>query len=517
MQPNHFLFFSPGAHPTYIPLGLASLSGYAQLHAPDCNLQVVDLNIRFWQGLMNRGADPTLLRGFFRGEVGDFYSRNLSACYKGELDQLYRLMQELEEAVKEGLRQDAPFTIPELDALLNLSELAVPAPVRVAFSVLYPGQVAFTLYLARHLRERCPEAEIILGGAAMSALEIGELRRAAPWVDGILAGEGETPFVAWLKNEPIANCAPALALEHLPDPDFSFAPLGEYLMPETVLPVAFSRGCRWKRCRFCCHNASFRGYRTSAWNEFAKRLGRLQTRYRARFFYLTDQYVSAGDLEGISRAILAEGLDLRFHVMGRPVDEYTTEILALAHKAGCRWISWGVESFSARMLEVCDKGTTPGAIAGVLERASQEGISNLAMMIFGLPGSTEASLQETLDWAGRLHPHVDAFTSSQFQLFGGTPFFRHRSRYGLEVAGQEVLLQVGENPVHSLRYAYHAAGQEQSMAREIEVWERWKLFVRGGPSFYETLLCEHYLLHCTRARDSWQAPQAPQIPPRVAA
>jgi len=39
------------------------------------------------------------------------------------------------------------------------------------------------------------------------------------------------------------------AVEFLPD--FGFAPIGEYLSPEPVLPVAATRGCYWRRCRFC--------------------------------------------------------------------------------------------------------------------------------------------------------------------------------------------------------------------------------------------------------------------------
>lgn len=517
MEPKQFLFFSPGAHPTYIPLGLASLAGYARLYAPEAPLEVVDLNIRFWQQVMARNADSALVQGFFRGHVGDFYNPTLYSLYRGQLDLYYRHIKGVEQALKDSWPGGEPVPVPELDALLEMPELETANRPRIAFSVMYPGQLLFALYLSRRLKQLHPGAEVVLGGAAMSALDVSELRRGAFWIDGVFEGEGEVPFAAWLKGQPVPQKHPVLSLDCLPDPDYSFANLADYLSPEPVLPVVFSRGCQWKRCRFCCHNASFRGYRAATCDEFAKRLGRLQLRYGTRFFYLADQYVSAEDLRGISQAILDEGLDVRFHVMGRPGSEYTQEILELARKAGCRWISWGVESFSARLLEICDKGTTPAEIARVLEQSSQAGISNLAMMIFGLPGNSEEFLQETLDWATHLHPAVDAFTSSQFQLFGGTPFFRSRSRYGLEVVEQEVLLQLGPQPVHSRRYAYRLSEGGTRLTREIDVWERWKLFTRGGPSFYETLLCEHYLLHCTRARDSRQTPLAPQFPPRVAA
>ncbi len=47
------------------------------------------------------------------------------------------------------------------------------------------------------------------------------------------------------------------------------------------------------------------------------------------------------------------------------------------------------------------------------------------MMIFGLPGSDDDALQQTLDTAADVSEAVDAFTSSSFQLFvrGGDSFF----------------------------------------------------------------------------------------------
>ena len=33
--------------------------------------------------------------------------------------------------------------------------------------------------------------------------------------------------------------------------------LAGYLVPELVLPVLLSRGCRWRACSFCAHNFSF--------------------------------------------------------------------------------------------------------------------------------------------------------------------------------------------------------------------------------------------------------------------
>ena len=57
--------------------------------------------------------------------------------------------------------------------------------------------------------------------------------------------------------------------------------------------------------------------------------------------------------------------------MARPTGRYTKELLATARAAGCVWLSFGVETGSERLLDLCRKGThvaeiraaiTPGGV-----------------------------------------------------------------------------------------------------------------------------------------------------------
>lgn len=517
------LLFVPGAHPTYMPLGIASLYAYLRERMPDHMISALDLNIHLWNHFFESSSPLSLAPAFFRGALGNFYSKETYTAYQGELARFYsefhRTGSELKKFLSTGEINPAAASYREF----ILRELNPCGDETVALSVMYPDQVVHMLATGSLLKGEFPGLTIIAGGAALTAVDMDELMDAAPFIDAFYRGEGEEGISLFISGAPyesirglsfrsekgnIHNSAPAaIPLSTLPVPDFSFCNFREYLNPEPVLPVVFSRGCKWRRCGFCSHNFSFAGYRTSDYSLLADKLMHYRENFGASHFYFADQYISAGDLLNLSTELIERDAGISFHVMGRPTADYTEEVLESAFKAGCRWISWGVESGSGELLEVCNKGTSPADIEEVLARSAGAGISNLAMMIFGLPATDSRRFQETLDFAGRISSSVDAFTSSSFQLFEGTPFFRNRESLGLEISDREILASVSGRDIHSSRWNYrilHYPGDEPVTPGQLEVkqWKQWKSWVRGGETFRETLGSEHYLLYCAHDRNS---------------
>lgn len=521
------LVFAPSANPTYLPLGLATLSAHVRQAAPECRLEPLDLNLALWDRLAQEDRDARASRDFMQGRAGDFFDPlqyqpalamwNRAAAQLGKLTTASRAYLERDD-LGDDLRRALDFC-----AALVLRH----DPQWVGFSVMYPGQVPFTLALARYLAEEvfggaAARPPLILGGATASALHPEEVLRACPFLDGVFRGEGEAALVQLLRGNDFAAIAGlsfrrdgAIVTNRKPDtlkpadltlPDFAGLDPLAYHNPQPVLPVVFSRGCLWRRCRFCAHNLSYSGYRKHAAARFADYLGRLQADLNVHHFYFADQYVAAEDLEELSLAILARGLRLSFHVMGRPTASYTPQRLDLVAQAGCRWISWGVETGSARLLEACGKGTTPAEIRQVIGDAGRAGIFNLLMLIFGLPTSREEDLQATMDLVSDLQGDqagaVGSVTSSRFQLFEKTPFAAQADRFGLRVTGREVLLERNGQKVHSLRLFHQERASDGSWRPpqgSLEV-ARWDSFRRwsGLHSPLDDLCCEHTLLHAAR-------------------
>lgn len=528
------LVFTPLANPTYVPVGITTLCEYIHVHVPDCSIRAVDLNLRLWQETAGMSEAGRAFRDFMQGRDGDFYDRGRYDHYLGvwsELAQVHeQYVQHSKVYLEQGILDDA------FEAVLKrcADEVLADKPELIGISVMYPRQVLFTLALAKYLDALLRRAEmthpgaaasgfcgsasrprIILGGATLSALRDEEILTACPFVDGVFSGEGELglqslcegqPFeriggLAWRREGQIVrNRKPdTVPLAKIPQPRFEGIDLGAYYSPRPVVPVIYSRGCKWRKCRFCAHNFSYSGYRKRDNAAFVDYLVELKETHGVYDFYFADQYVDAEDMYLLSQEILRRGVAVNFHLMGRPTDSYTPELLETLSQAGCRWISWGVETGSQRLLDVCGKGTQVETIRRVLQDTHAAGISNLLMMIFGLPTSGDEDMRATLDFLDDMGPFVDDATCSSFQLWEKTGFANQAGAYGLKIVERERFVVCPEGPIHSLRLAFKEKGQDGNYrpgrgGGEAAQWQRRKKMA-GWDSIYDGLCCEHYLLY----------------------
>lgn len=531
------LVFPPSASPTYTPLGVAALSAFLADRLRSAKIATVDANLDAWEwiaGDVEKGHD--CIR-FLRGQEGDFFDRELyreqQATWELMDVALGRLGTRLKHSLGAGGEPDA--IDPVLDALT--SSILSSDPELVGFSLFSLSQVVWTVALAQRIARRrgTTRPRIILGGAACPALNVEELLVACSSVDGVVLGEGEIPLLRLAAGAPLEK-VPGLvyrkdggiarnrqpdtsSLKSMPPPDFGALPLGRYFNPSPVLPVLYSRGCKWRRCRFCAHNSSFGGYRTKGAERCVGELEGYARRHGATHFYFADLYVDAPDLESLADELLGRGLPVHYHALGRPTGEYSFHRLEKLASTGLRWVSWGVESGSQRLLDVAGKGTNAETAARVLADARSAGISNLMMMIFGLPTSCDADLQQTFDFIERVYADIDAMTASAFALFRNTPFARNARRFGLTVAGPHEELRVGERPIHSSRLHFREIGEHGGLRPprgpvEVGEWLRRRRWL-GEVPFLEGVACEHYLLHVSRRAGHTVA--SPSTPRRHAA
>jgi hypothetical protein len=498
-------------------LGIASLVAYARQVVPTAAVDAIDLNLATWHDVARTTPGAGALLDFVQGRQGDFYDAEQAVSYRGVWSALRSRMRALVADARHYVETGEASQ--ELDALLaaHTARTMATDPEWVGISVLFLEQVPFAAALAVRLKQGggASAPTVVLGGAAMSALHVEDLLAACPSVDGIMCGEGEAAMEALCSGAPrehvpglvfrsaaglVRNRAPqTLSLKQLPAPDFSVLPLQEYFNPAPVLPVLFSRGCAWRRCRFCTHNSSFGGHRKRPVDAFVAEIEDLYTRFGVRHIYSADEYIPAADMDAITDAFRVHGLDLAFSVLGRPTEDYTPERLAAWSAAGCRWIGWGVESGSQRLLDLINKGTNAGTIERVIRSSADAGISNLAMMIFGLPTSTDADLYETFGFLERIYDSVDALGMSSFVLCEGTHFARNAAKYGLAIGNVQNVLRANGVDVRTHRLDFRELADDGSLRPprgpvEVKAWQTRRPWL-GPAKLLEQIPCEHCLLH----------------------
>jgi radical SAM superfamily enzyme YgiQ (UPF0313 family) len=287
---------------------------------------------------------------------------------------------------------------------------------------------------------------VVLGGPHPTSLP--EESAAKPFVDVVVRGEGEatwlsildaaTPALAYESLGQIegityqdgdgevistADRAPiaAEALDELPFPAWHLFEMERYTnLQPTVdqvdgpsLPILTSRGCPY-RCSYCSQIGPRRWRARSAdsvvdeWRWLVREQGAAEIGVLDDSFNIDRQRV----LE-ICQRLVEEGLDTAPWIMinGIRANLADEEVLGAMKRAGCLRAAFGVESGNQAILDsVVDKHLTLEQVRAAFKAARAVGLETIGFFIVGLPGETEATMEDTIRFACELDPVVANFS-----------------------------------------------------------------------------------------------------------
>jgi anaerobic magnesium-protoporphyrin IX monomethyl ester cyclase len=130
--------------------------------------------------------------------------------------------------------------------------------------------------------------------------------------------------------------------------------------------------------------------------------------------------VNRDQVIGLCKLMIEEKINLKWTSNSR-VDYVDEEMLTLMGQAGCRLISWGIESGNEQILRHARKGAYPDKAERALRWAKNAGIMNWGYFIIGLPGETEETIRDTINFAKKLPLDIGLFHVAA--PYPGTPFF----------------------------------------------------------------------------------------------
>jgi radical SAM superfamily enzyme YgiQ (UPF0313 family) len=120
------------------------------------------------------------------------------------------------------------------------------------------------------------------------------------------------------------------------------------------------------------------------------------------------------------KLLIERGIKINWTCNSR-VDYVDEEMLVLMGKAGCWFISWGIESANEMVLKRARKGYKKEQAFKALKWSKAAGINNWGYFIIGLPGETEESILETIEYSKQLPLDIALFHIAA--PYPGTPFF----------------------------------------------------------------------------------------------
>lgn len=161
-------------------------------------------------------------------------------------------------------------------------------------------------------------------------------------------------------------------------------------------------GCPYG-CTFCSVNVVAGGpnFRTHSTDYVMKELEVLKKVYNVtNVRFLDNVFTIREDLvDELCDKIIASGMEFNIYVYSRVECVRSLELLKKMHKAGIRWICYGIEAAHERVRAAVDKPSNPEVITRALEWTREAGIWILGNFIFGLPEDDLESMQMTLDMA----------------------------------------------------------------------------------------------------------------------
>lgn len=263
---------------------------------------------------------------------------------------------------------------------------------------------------------------VIWGGPTASVLPEAVFKNAC--VDAVSVGEGEQTWLE-LANAYAADPAPELSqipglalrdgaggalftperpfldLSVLPDTDWSLVDVERYFQTsyacKRMLYLYSAKGCPF-RCVFC-YNKEFHRctYRKRPLEPLLREIRYLVENHGMDGVYFADELWcrSVQEMHEMCDALKSLQLDFVWGCQTR-IGIFSEEDFNYMFASGCRWVFFGVESGSPRLLREMNKHMPLEKVVPTFSACKRAGLAAIGSFIAGFPGETEDDMRQTV-------------------------------------------------------------------------------------------------------------------------
>jgi radical SAM superfamily enzyme YgiQ (UPF0313 family) len=153
-------------------------------------------------------------------------------------------------------------------------------------------------------------------------------------------------------------------------------------------------------------------------------------KYGIDFILFTDEAMSLSKLKFLSERILQENISIKFGSMMR-FEKGLPDIIDLAAKAGCNFLSFGLESGCQRILSKMKKGYLHETAQHILDKCSENGINVELHVMFGFPSETIEEAQETISFIEKNSNKIAMIRVNPWYLTKGSDIYNNMEHYGI--------------------------------------------------------------------------------------
>jgi radical SAM superfamily enzyme YgiQ (UPF0313 family) len=256
----------------------------------------------------------------------------------------------------------------------------------------------------------------------------------APDVDGMFVGEPEDaalqlarldsldglsaiPSLTWRRDGAIVphlTTGSYAGFDRMPYPAWDLVPLESYSLPLVNRPyviVETSRGCPYS-CDFCVapiHQGH--KFRERSPKALVDEIERSYREFGIDFFYLWGDTVTLNvkTFTAFCDELIARSLPIQWFGNARADNLTDPAFVHRLRKAGCWMLAMGIETESEEIRKDMVKKLERRKIQAALTNMRDAGIRSFAFFIFGYPGESLATINQTIEYAIELDPDFANF------------------------------------------------------------------------------------------------------------
>lgn len=226
-------------------------------------------------------------------------------------------------------------------------------------------------------------------------------------------------------------------MDSLPMPARHLLALGRYRALDLPVTMTASRACPYS-CIFCVGRKMFGAKVRFRKPEKVIDEFEILSKFNFNQISFADDLFTAKKAQCIHvcEEIIKRGIKQRWSSFAR-VDTVSKELLEKMKAAGCQDICFGVESGNPGILKTIKKGINLKQVVDAVKMSKDAGIAPMASFILGLPGETDETLKETVDFARELNALGANYGFHILAPFPGTEVRQEKEKYGLKVLSDD--------------------------------------------------------------------------------
>lgn len=312
----------------------------------------------------------------------------------------------------------------------------------------FTAQFSWLMQVSQYIKKNNPRALVIAGGPHPTSRPEECINIAG--VDVAVINEGEETMLEIMRGDSLSHIKGIVYkgegglviknsprpwiedIDKIPFPDRDIADMNRYkrtLLGQRAVHLVTLRGCPYN-CAFCDKKSVGRMVRWRSVENVLAEIDSIIDKYGIKFFVIYDDIFTLRPERTIAFCKEFKKRGIRWRGWSR-VNTISRELLEIMKDGGLTSLTFGIESGDDRILKIINKGATAKENENALMLCKQAGIPVRASIIYGNPGETKESVDNTIDLIARTQP--EEWNIATLIPIPGSDIGDHPEKYGVKI------------------------------------------------------------------------------------